>query len=82
MKRDVLFGTLACDSTHLAEAIVENLLWYGFLGIVSDKGSRDYIYSVNYDMNMLRALIAKQGSDVVFCINPAFWPGLRIADAS
>ena len=42
--------------------------------------SRDYIYSLNYDMNMLNAMIQKRGDDVMYCINPAFWCGLRIED--
>ena len=82
MNRATLLQTLACESWQLADAVVENFLWYGFLGIVSHTGSRDYIYSVNYDMNMLKGLIARSGESVVFCINPAFWPGLRIAGKS
>lgn len=78
LTREVLSKTLACDSAQLEEALIENFLWYGFLGVETGDDSIDYIYSVNYDMNMLRGLIDKQGDRVVFCINPAFWMGLRI----
>ena len=30
MNRGLLTVTLACESRQLAEAIIENLLWYGF----------------------------------------------------
>jgi hypothetical protein len=69
---------LACGSQQLLDAIVENLLWYGFLGSAADDGTRDYIYNVNYDMNMLKAIIERRGDRAQYGVNPAFWYGLRV----
>ena len=61
------------------EALLENLLWYGFLGVVRLTGEVDYIYTVNYDMKMLNAIITKlRDTGLVYCINPAFWSGLQV----
>lgn len=63
------------------DEIVDILLWYGFLGFLREGGDPAYVYSVKYDMKRLRALIEKQasdGSNLVYCINPAFWKGLEI----
>ena len=67
-------------SPQLREAFVENLLWYGFLGIDRPDGEADYIYNVNYDMNILKALLhrSEQHGTLTYTINPAFWAGLRI----
>ena len=61
------------------EALLELLLWYGFLGILRDDGSTTYIYDVNYEMRKLLALRNKRSAgDLVYCVNPAFWAGLEI----
>jgi hypothetical protein len=59
---------------------IENLLWYGFLGIVRGDGEQDFIYTVNYDMHVLNALVqrASEKGNLIYAFNPAFWAGLRI----
>lgn len=65
---------------QLRGALLDNLLWYGFLGVVRLNGESDYIYTVNYDMKMLSAIAAKlKDTGLVYCINPAFWSGLQVS---
>ena len=72
--------TLGQYTEQLRVALLENLLWYGFLGVVRLTGEIDYIYTVNYDMNMLNAIVAKlRDTGLVYCINPAFWSGLQVS---
>jgi hypothetical protein len=64
-----------------AAKIVHVLLWYGVLGVIREDGDVAFIYSVNYDMRRLVALITSLPVDRRrFYINPAFWPGLEVAD--
>lgn len=61
------------------DKLVEVLLWYGVLGVVRPSGEAAFIYSVNYDMKRLAALLESAPADKrFFYINPAFWPGLEI----
>ena len=66
-------------STRDIGAITDILLWYGFLGVqVADDEPR-YIYSVNYDIRRLKAIMGKLGRDKVrYAINPAFWDALEV----
>jgi hypothetical protein len=60
-------------------AIVELLLWYGVLGVRRIDGSVTYIYSVNYEIQILNGIIRKLESEgLVYVINPAFLSGLQI----
>lgn len=62
-----------------ARKIVNLLLWYGVLGVMRSNGEIAYIYSVNYDMKRLNAILDKESAESrSFYINPAFWPGLEI----
>lgn len=74
---EALLGDL---TPQLRAACIENLLWFGFLGIVRGDGEQDFIYTVNYDMHVLNALVqrASEIGDLIYAINPAFWAGLRI----
>jgi hypothetical protein len=55
------------------------LLWYGVIGVIRQDGSDAFIYSVNYDMKRLTALLHLVPPEQrTFCINPAFWFGLEI----
>jgi hypothetical protein len=56
---------------------VDLLLWYCFLGIKHDSEVK-YIYSTNYSLDILKALIQKKGDSVVYVINPGFYPALMI----
>ncbi len=61
------------------EALVEMLLWFGVFGVVRGSGTVAYIYSVNYDMGLMRGIIAnQQGTGMSYHVNPAFWPALEI----
>ncbi len=60
------------------ETIFDLLLWYGFLGIEGDDESHKYIYNFNYKMPLMKGIIKKKGSDLLFTLNQAFWPALMI----
>jgi hypothetical protein len=53
----------------------------GTLGLLREDAEIDYIYSLNYDMRLLRSKVRKAGRRAMFGINTAFWPGLEIRDA-
>ena len=80
VRAEQLEDLLDTRTPQLRAACIENLLWYGFLGIVRADGEADYIYNVNYDMNVLNELVERAASkgELVYAINPAFWAGLRI----
>ena len=76
-----LISILTCPRVkqEQIEAIINILLWYGVVGVVRVNSETTYIYSVNYDMNLLQGIIRKLDSTgLVYSINPAFWPGLEI----
>jgi hypothetical protein len=59
--------------------VLDFLLYYGVLGIRS--GGVDYfIYTVNYDLKILKIRAARDIS-AQYVINPAFWPALSITHA-
>jgi len=61
------------------EEVLELLLWHGFLGLLRPDGDVTYIYSVKYNMSLMRALFGRHGAnEAVYFINPAFWRGLEI----
>lgn len=80
LRAEQLEALLSELTPQLRAACTDNLLWYGFLGVVRADGESDFIYNVNYDMNMLSALVqrAAEKGELIFAINPAFWAGLRI----
>ncbi|WP_110455874.1 P-loop ATPase, Sll1717 family [Shewanella algidipiscicola] len=58
------------------ERIFELLLWYGFLGLIIESEPK-YIYDFNYSMKLMAGIIKKKGN-ILYQINPAFWPALMI----
>jgi hypothetical protein len=64
------------------EEIVDLLLWYGVLGVRRIDGIVSYIYTFNYEMQILRGIIRKLDSQqgLVYVVNPAFIPGLQIRE--
>jgi len=66
------------EDEELTSRIVDLLLWYGFLGIKTDSNEIKYIYNINYNMQLLKGLINKKKDEIVFTINPGFWPSLFI----
>lgn len=57
--------------------VIDLLLWYGFLGIVTANGSNVFIYDRAYDIRRLDAERRSRGGDIEFALNPAFLSGLR-----
>lgn len=75
--------TAPCTKTINVQEIIDILMWYGVLGVVRLNGEITYIYSVNYDMNLLKGIVRKlETTGLVYAINPAFWTGLEIAPQS
>jgi hypothetical protein len=62
----------------ISEEVLDLLLWWGFFGVVRPDDEVAYIYSVQYHMSHLKALIRKSSPGPVYYINPAFWAGFEI----
>jgi len=58
------------------EKTVDLLLWYGFLGVVDERGDEVYSYSVRHNTQHLRGLLRL--SSAHYSIHPAFRAALRI----
>lgn len=61
---------------QVLDKIFELLLWYGFIGLVVQDEVK-YIYDLNYSMKLVYGM-KKKIRDIVYFINPAFWPALMI----
>ncbi len=55
---------------------IDFLLWYGFLGFLSEATSPRFIYDVEYDFRRLAAERSSLNGDVVYVVNSAFLKGL------
>ena len=60
--------------------ILDLLLWFGFLGVENETGGAKFIFDVDYNMNMLRALSLRRGTSARFVIHSAFRSGLAISE--
>jgi hypothetical protein len=58
---------------------IELLLWYGFLGFMSETSVALFIYDVEYDYRRLEAERDRLKGDVLYVVNPAFLKGLSRA---
>lgn len=58
-------------------ALIDLLLWYGFLGISTNTGGAVFIYDREYDFRRLAAERERQTPDFLYVLNPAFLRGLR-----
>lgn len=58
------------------EQIIELFIWYGFLGIPDTRGKPVYIYEREYDMRRMQGERDRQGTDLLYVVNPAFMRGL------
>ena len=59
------------------EKVVDFLLYYGVLG--TRLGDTDhFIYSVNYDLKVLKIRAQRHQGTADYVVNPAFWPALGI----
>ncbi len=64
------------------EKVIKMLLWYGVLGIlVGGSDSPRFIYDYKYNMNVFEGVIRRE-RDFLYALNPAFWRGLAIKEAS
>ena len=61
-----------------ADRVINFLLYYGVLGVKRPEEETQYIYDVNYDIEMLRVRIRKWGHSTKYVVNPALWPALRV----
>lgn len=65
--------------TLIQEKVLDLLLWYGIIGFRRLVGDPTYVYSVHYDIKILKMLVKKHRDEgLVYVINPAFWKGLEI----
>ncbi|UQR64281.1 hypothetical protein LRP30_02885 [Bradyrhizobium sp. C-145] len=59
------------------EKVTDFLLYYGVLG--TRLGEKDhFIYSVNYDLKVLKIRASRHTEAADYVVNPAFWPALGI----
>lgn len=78
--REELEIVLDSQSTdpHVVDQILEFFLYYGFMGIQYANQEPQYIYSVGYDLQILKTRIRKNAQAIKYILNPAFWPALEI----
>ena len=69
---------LDCD-TH--EKVLDFLLYYGVLGVRIDN-KEYFIYSVNYDLRMLKMREERGKDRTRYILNPAFWPTFDIDEST
>lgn len=62
------------------QSILDLLLWFGFFGVENESGGTKFIFDIDYNMNMLRALSAREGTSASFVIHAAFRYGLAISE--
>jgi hypothetical protein len=73
---DALLGEASVDQGD-REKVVDFLLYYGILG--TRLGETDhFIYSVNYDLKVLKIRAGRHTDTADYVVNPAFWPALGI----
>ncbi|MCY4559124.1 MAG: hypothetical protein OXF79_22660 [Chloroflexi bacterium] len=58
--------------------VIGFLLYFGFLGVVLSGKEPMYIFDVGYDMKRLTVPMDKQGNNLEFSLNAAFWPALGV----
>ena len=83
MTRDQL--AMVFDSAELDvdihEKVLDFLLYYGVLGIRTDDHEY-FIYTVNYDLRMLKIRGRRGKKDTRYVLNPAFWPTFDIDEGT
>lgn len=60
------------------DAVVEFLLYYGFLGVSIHGNEAQYIYDVGYNMEILKTTVSKNRTALSYVLHPSFWPALYI----
>jgi hypothetical protein len=77
---NAILGEAGIDP-NAREKVVDFLLYYGVLG--TRFGDTDhFIYSVNYDLKVLKIRAGRHNEAADYVVNPAFWPALGIKSAS
>jgi hypothetical protein len=68
-------------SVQAVDELIDTLLWFGFLGLVSEDGDTKYIYSYHYNMNVLSGVHRKllNSDNFAYVLNPAFGPVLGLS---
>jgi hypothetical protein len=75
-KLDLILTEAGIDQQE-REKVVDFLLYYGVLG--TRLGDNDhFIYSVNYDLKVLKIRAQRHEGTADYVVNPAFWPALGI----
>ena len=59
-------------------AVIETLLYYGFMGIQYGTEPAKFIFDVGYDMRILKVIVSKYPDSANYVLNPAFHPGLNL----
>jgi hypothetical protein len=63
------------------EKVTDFLLYYGVLGIQT--GDNEYfIFTVNFDLKVLKIRAERGEAATRYIVNPAFWPALGIEEAA
>ena len=71
---DRIFAEAAISQDERGK-VIDFLLYYGVLG--TRLGQNDYfIYSVNYDLKVLKIRAGRHHESADYVVNPAFWPAL------
>ena len=73
----ILLDSDSLDAQKLEE-VIQFLLYYGFLGVKYLEDEEQYIYDVEYNMEILKTRINKNKKAISYVFNPAFWPALQI----
>ena len=61
--------------------MLDFLLYYGVLGVRIDN-KEYFIYSVNYDLRMLKMREERGKDGTRYILNPAFWPTFDIDEST
>ena len=68
------------DLDETEQQVIDLLLWFGFFGVENEAGEATYIFDVDYNMNMIRAISERRNVAARYVIHPAFRPSLSIVD--
>jgi hypothetical protein len=83
LKKPELFDVLRADGEppDMLQKLFSFLLYYGVIGLrLNDEAQ--YIFDVNYDVNILNTRASRLGDDAIYVISPAFRPVLGITESS
>ena len=73
---DAIVGRHGIEPSDVS-VVVDHLLYFGFIGIRRPGSDPEYIYDFQYNMKLMEAYIERNRSELLYTLNPAFWPVLR-----